>query len=392
MRRVRKRVRKKKRSYFRLDAFARGMIWALYSLAGWQRKDIQKNVEKSDGAQPSLKAVDDTLAKKRKCPEWRGDDEEKSGRPEMLTKTQKLELKRLVFREHGKQVVTVRFCKKHLPFLRGVSKTTVGKALHDVALKWLTRRMKTKVPGESKEARIKHCKWLLKQERRYLNKFAYTDGTTFYLARGPQEHDQKKHAALGKYVWRMANGKDGLFDENVGPSLYAKSQGKAVKIWGLFANGKLHYWVLPVDKTKKKYKTTNMNTTRYRKLIESHFAEWRRDCFGNNARVPLVQDHEGCLWEDGNLRALSTAGLDVLNHPKHSPDLNAIENMWLRVRQRLQATEPVEHEDRPAFLARLRRTVDWLNDNCHADLLTLCTNQKKRARDVLDLSGAKCSF
>ena len=29
--------------------------------------------------------------------------------------------------------------------------------------------------------------------------------------------------------------------------MYAKSQGRQVKIWGLFANGKLEYWVLPSD-------------------------------------------------------------------------------------------------------------------------------------------------
>ena len=46
-----------------------------------------------------------------------------------------------------------------------------------------------------------------------------------------------KPTALGKHVWRMANGKDGIWDKNVGPSLYAKSQALRVKIWGFFGNG-----------------------------------------------------------------------------------------------------------------------------------------------------------
>ena len=44
-----------------------------------------------------------------------------------------------------------------------------------------------------------------------------------------------------------ANGKDGLLDENIGPSMYAKGQGLPVKIWGFFANGHLEYYLLPKD-------------------------------------------------------------------------------------------------------------------------------------------------
>ena len=99
----------------------------------------------------------------------------------------------------------------------------------------------------------------------------------------------------------MANGKDGLWDENIGPSLYAKSQGLPVKIWGLFADGALYYHVLPADKKKR---TTNMNTQRYQKLVRSTFAKWRRLAFrSNNVRPHLVQDHERCLWKDSSLKA-----------------------------------------------------------------------------------------
>ena len=80
MRRVKKRARKSKRSHFRLDAWANGMIWALSALAGREQKDIRDDVDKTDGQRPSLKAIDRTLAKKRKNPMWRRADE-KSCRP-----------------------------------------------------------------------------------------------------------------------------------------------------------------------------------------------------------------------------------------------------------------------------------------------------------------------
>ena len=73
----------------------------------------------------------------------------------------------------------------------------------------------------------------------------------------------------------------------------------------------------------------------------------------------------------------------ISNFPKTSPDLNAIENAWKLVRERLQETEPVEIESRAAFVARLRGSVTWINDNKSDELLNLCTNHKERARDVL---------
>ena len=48
------------------------------------------------------------------------------------------------------------------------------------------------------------------------------------------------------------------------------------------------------------------------------------------------------------------------------------------------------HSD--TYVARLRRTVSWLNAHRYADGLTLCRNQKVRAQEVLDLKGAKTQW
>ena len=182
----------------------------------------------------------------------------------------------------------------------------------------------------------------------------------------------------------MSNGKDGLWDENVGPSLYAKAQGLPVKIWGFFASGILKYYVLPKDGQR----TTNMRGDLYEWLIKTSFARWRKECFGRDAPAHLVQDHERCLWQDRNLGALRKAGCFVVGHyPKCSPDLNAIEGWWRILRERLEQSEPEESESRVDFIVRLRRTVHWLNRNRWEQGLRLCTNQKERAADVLSLGG-----
>jgi len=307
----------------------------------------------------------------------------------LLTVAEEQAAVKLVFDERGSAKVTVPYCRKRLPFLRRVSEQTVRNVLHRAGLAWLRRRRKSAVPPAWKAKRIQYCKWLQTLPKRHLRRFAYTDGTTFYLARSPVDFDGKQRAGLGPGVWRMSSGKDGLWDANIGPSLYAKSQGLPVKIWGLFANGRLEYWVLPRDGQK----TTNMNTETYCTLVNGKFKEWREMCFGDTRRCYLVQDHEKCLWADENLESLEDEGFDVVtNHPKYSPDLNAIEGWWARLRQRLDASAPEKIETRGMFIRRLRRTVTWMNDNLADDGRHLCTNQKERAAEILLLKGAKCKF
>jgi hypothetical protein len=127
--------------------------------------------------------------------------------------------------------------------------------------------------------------------------------------------------------------------------------------------------------------------------VRSQFALWRRCCFGDDKPVHLVQDHERCLWQDRNLVALKEAGLTlVTNFPKCSPDLNAIEGWWHRLRDLLEERAPVEMESREDFIRRLRRTVTWMNANLHSEALKLATNQKQRVADVKKARYAKSKW
>ena len=294
-----------------------------------------------------------------------------------------------MFADRGKAKATIPYCKKRLLFLREVNRKTVERALQDAGLQWLRRRIKTAVPRSHKPARLEYANWPLTRSHATLRWFAYTDGTTFYLARGATEHEYKKRVALGRSVWRMANGKGGLWDANVGPSLYAKAQGRPVKIWGFFASGRLEYYLLPKDGEK----TTHMTGDRYAWLISVHFANWRRACFDDDDCVHLAQDHERCLWQERNLDALRKVKCPVVrNFAKYSSDLNAIENWWAALRERLEATAPEEMEERADFVCRLRRTVHWLNEHRREEAVALATNQKDRARDVVALGGAKTKW
>ena len=53
---------------------------------------------------------------------------------------------------------------------------------------------------------------------------------------------------------------------------------------------------------------------------------------------------------------------------------------------------PVGLEPRGDFLKRLRRTVAWMNENRRDHGRVLCCKQKKRAKDVLALKGARSKW
>jgi hypothetical protein len=409
---------KKTPSYARLDPFTRGMIWGMH-IAGALNQTILKTVKKEDNTPVGKTAVKEVIAHMQQDPKWRGADPDTSnrGRPSALTDVDKQEIEDVVFEYKAKAVVNIKFIKRKIQRLRPLSRWCISRALRLAGLKWLRRRGKRALPKKHKKARLKYCDWILAQTQAFLNRFAYTDGTTFYLARTWAEHEDKQRAALGKFCWRMADGKDGLFDENVGPSMYAKAQGLPVKIWGLFANGRLEYFVLPTDggpkaeakaeakaKAKAKAKgkamkrrrrktgTVNMTINRYVDLVDAQFQTWRKNCFQDNQIVHLYQDHEPCLWNEHSLAAIEKAGFSVLDSPINSPDLNAIEGWWNRIRMRLDETAPAHMETRSEFLARLRRTVHWLNEHAADDALKLARNQKERANRVKELKGARCQW
>jgi transposase len=191
----------------RFDVWARSAICTMREM-GAKVNVITKAVKKSDGTGACVRAIEKILARKAADPAWRGEDDEHSGRPQLLDEGQQKQILKLVFQERGRAVVTVSFCKKKLPFLRNVSRSTVERALHTAGLTWLRRRQKRVVPKLWKEKRVEYSQWLLAQPKHRLARFAYTDGTTFYLSRGPADDDEKRRAALGVSVWRMSTGKD----------------------------------------------------------------------------------------------------------------------------------------------------------------------------------------
>ena len=371
-------------------AFARGAIYALH-IAGWSLAEIAEEVPKADGTAASQQAVRASIMTAKAQGGYLSSGESRAqsvGRPRGTPDALDKQIQRIVFKHRGRAMVTPKFIRKVLPAARRVSLRTVRRRLGEAGLAWLRRRRKTIVPKEHRASRVQWAEWVLKRRRTSLSRWVYTDGTVFYLARSVAESESKKRAALGPFVWRQANGSDALYEDCVGPSSYAKAQGKPVRIWGVLAAGRLFIYVLPAGQV--------MNRWWYEWLVRRRFTSWIGQAFAARASTHfLLQDHERCLWTEEPRSAMADTGLSLLeNYPKCSADLNPIETAWREVRARLAATEPEGMEDRASFVRRLRQAVAWCNVHRAQLFQDLCDSAKERAAAVLAATppGARTRF
>ena len=350
-----------------------------HSYHGLGASAIARLVLKQDGSQFSDTAIAKAIAKLAANPGWRGGRQAGSGRPRKTPVKLDKAIAREVLKSRGKEKITVAALRKKLPPLRGLSKSLVAGRLHDAGLAYLRRRRKTMVPQKYVQDRLDFAAYVLRRRPATLQEWAYSDGTVFYLDRTAEENEQSQRKALGSHVWRRADCTDALYADCVGPSGYGKAQGNPVRVWGLLAEGALRIYVLPQGQS--------MNRWWYAWLIERHFPQWLGSC------KYIVQDFERCLRCEEPLQAMQRIGARVVEeYPRCSQDLNAIENAWNLLRDRLYDTMPTGAEPRQDFIQRLRNAVGWVNRNKRRELRELSTNQKKRARDVLELKGSRTKW
>lgn len=332
---------------------------------------IAKRIMKADGKTTySETAISNAMDKLEDDPLWKGQRCPGSARPRKTTPKQDRLVVKWVLKKRGEQKVSCSALKKQFPFLRRLSDTLVEERLHEAHLEYLRRRRKTIVTVEYLAERVSYAHAVKRKHQATLEKWAYTDGTVYYLDRTSSEHANTVRNSLGSHVWRRSDNTDALYEDCIGPSSYNKGQGIPIRVWGMLACGVLHIHILDEGEV--------MDTILYVELIEDFFEDW---C-GNSEQ--LVCDFERCLRTGEAVRALGQVGLTLVEgYPRSSQDFNAIENAWAIVKQRLDVTVPVQMESREEFVTRLKSAVKWVNQNRSHQLWSLSTNQKERATACL---------
>ena len=333
---------------------------------------ISEMVLKPDGKSTfGETAIVNCMNKLKADPKWRGEHEDGSGAPRKTTAKEDKAITNWVLAQRGEMRVSVTAIKKQFPQLRALSDTLVEERLADAELVWLRRRRKPIVATkEYLKERVKFCQGVKRKHDMTLKRWAYTDGTVWYLDRSDAELQNTKRRALGSHVWRKSDNSDALWEECIGPSGYSKGQGLPIRIWGVLADGKLNIHVLEEGEV--------LNTEVYVELIDDHFQDWCGDC------KYLVCDFEKSLRSDAAVNALRRLDIELVeDYPRSSQDFNAIENAWDTLKKRLDETLPVNLEARAEFVARLHAAARLVNTTRVGRLRYLSTNQKERARDCL---------
>ena len=131
--------------------------------------------------------IQNCINKLEQQPNWRGEREPGSGRPRKTTPKQDKQMVKWLLKERGNQKVSVSCLQKQFPFLRQLSNTLVEERLFDAQLEYLRRRKKSIVTKDYLEARVEYCQGVKRKRAASLEKWAYTDGTVFYLDRSASE-------------------------------------------------------------------------------------------------------------------------------------------------------------------------------------------------------------
>lgn len=366
-------------SSYQFSPFLVGQVYAHmhHELTALQ---ISRSIFKGDGkTRFTEKAVKTCMDALSADPSWKGERGEGSGAPRKTTSRQDAQVVAAIYKYRGVFKVTVAWLKKRYMWARELGNSVIEDRLDKAGLSYLRRRGKSVIDAVYIPERLGYCDMVKRMHQSTLDRWAFTDGTVFYMDRTAGEHEHSQRAALGPMIWRQTDGGDALYADCVGPSKYKKAQGRPVRVWGMLSEGTLKIEVLAEGDV--------MNKELYSHLVDDKFSDWLGVC------DYLVQDFEACLRSDEALEAFDRVGVKLVpGYPRVSQDFNAIENAWFLLRQRLDETMPKAMETRDDFIGRLNQAVVFLNRYRKNRLEELSRNQKVRCKECEELEGARTSW
>lgn len=279
-------------------------------------------------------------------------DAERSGRPRCTTAEQDQDV---MLHSDAHELDSTRDIKRELGL--DVSRRTIRRRLNEVGLHGCVRRAEHEnVCGRLSFAEG-YSRWTADDWSRVL----FSDETHFYLGHHGREYVQRPHgAALDPHYTR----KD-----------HAPLRGK-VSLWGCICAHGLGHAELYVD---------SLDARRYQTILGLNLVASARQ-FWPRGQWWFQQDNWTVHTAATSRAWFHTHGVDVLDWPAWSPDLNPIEELWNDLKRHVYQRSPATMEQLEQFISE-----EWAATDLNF-IARICTNMPHRLQQLLANSGHKIPY
>lgn len=241
----------------------------------------------------------------------------KPGRPRKTTVREDRVMQRLALKD---RFLTASQISKDIADVTDVSRQTVSRRLHEIGLYARSPVKKPLISKKNQAARLafanKHVIWSEKEWQ----KVFFSDESKFNVFGSDGKH----------YVRRRT-----------GESLNHKCTKKTVKFGG---GSVMVFGMISCQGTSPLVRLNcRVNSTVYKNVLKQHVVPVLQNSGIENP--VFMQDNAPCHKAKLVMEYLADEGVDVMDWPAQSPDMNPIENLWMTLGQNVMARNPKNTED-----------------------------------------------